>query len=75
MLRPNSKVRNTYRTSDANSVKVGFSYVVMGIKIKITVKLRDSRLLRFELIKREFCHPKCARKVSGLSRNGPLVTI
>ena len=24
-------------------------------------------------IQRKLCHPKCARKVSGLSRNGPLV--
>ena len=25
------------------------------------------------MIQRELCHPKCARKVSGLSRNGPQV--
>ena len=25
-------------------------------------------------IQRELCHPKCARKVSGLSRNRPLAT-
>ena len=30
----------------------------------------------FVLIKqRELCHPKCARKVSGLSRNGPLARL
>ena len=32
----------------ANSVKVAFRYVVMGIKIKITAKFRASRRLRFE---------------------------
>ena len=30
---------------------------------------RDAFVLK---IQRELCHPKCARKVSGLSRNGPL---
>ena len=30
----------------------------------------------FVLIKeRDLCHPKCARKVSGLSRNGPLARL
>ena len=53
----------------ANSVKPVFSYVVEGIKNKITVKLvlRDAFTLK---IQRELCQPKCARKVSGLSRNG-----
>ena len=58
----------------AYSVKLVFSYVVKGIKIKITAKSRASRPLRYPFvlkIQRELCHPKCARKVSGLSRNGP----
>ena len=55
----------------AFSGKLVFSYVVKGIKIKITAKFRASRLLRFEDT-RELCHPKYARKVSGLSRNRPL---
>ena len=48
-----------------NCVKLVFSYVVKGIKI--TARFRASRRLSFE----ELCHPKCARKVSGLSRNRP----
>ena len=36
----------------AFSVKLVFSYVVKGIKIKITAKFRASRLLRFEDTKR-----------------------
>ena len=32
----------------AYSVQLGFSYVVKGIKIKITAKFRASRRLRFE---------------------------
>ena len=56
----------------AYSVKLVFPYVVRGIKIKITAEFRASRRLRFEDTKTENCQPKCARKVSGLSRNGPL---
>ena len=56
----------------ANSVKLVFSYVVKGIKIKITAKFRASRRLALK-IQRELCYPKCARKVSALSKNGPLV--
>ena len=56
----------------AYSVKLVFSYIVKGIKIIIPVKVRASRRLRFEDTKRsELRHPKCARKISGLSRNGP----
>ena len=58
----------------AYSVKLVFLYVVKGIKIKITAKFRASRPLRYPFvlkIQRELCHPKCGRKVSGLSRNGP----
>ena len=36
----------------ANSVKLVFSYLVKGIKIKITAKFRASRRLRFEDTKR-----------------------
>ena len=36
----------------ANSVKPVFSYVVKGIKVKITAKFRASRRLRFEHTKR-----------------------
>ena len=58
----------------AYSVKLIFSYVVKGIKIKITAKFCASRHLRLK-IQRELWHPKYARKVSGLSRNRPLVLI
>ena len=45
----------------AYSVKLVFSYVVKGIKIKITAKFRASRRLRFEDTKRIMApeiHPK-----------------
>ena len=45
-LKPFLKLRPAY------SVKVVFSYVVKGIKIKITAKFRASRRLRFEDTKR-----------------------
>ena len=56
----------------AYSVKLIFSYVVKGIKIKKKQSFvpRDGFVLKTQ---RESCHPKCARKVSGLSRNGPLI--
>ena len=62
-------------SSTANFVKPFFSHFVKGIKIKINAKFRASRRLRFEdtKIQRKLCHPKFARKVSGLSRNGPLL--
>ena len=53
----------------ACSVKLVFSYVVNGIKIKITATFRAFVLK----IQRELCHPKYTRKVSGLSRNRPQV--
>ena len=65
--KPFVKLRPTY------SVKLVFSYVVKGIIIKINAKFRASRGLRFEDTKRIY-HPKCARNVSGLSRNGPQFT-
>ena len=77
-----SKVPKTFRARKAirrklrpaYSVKLVFSYVVKGIKIKITAKFCASRRLRFEDTKR-IMSPEYARKVSGLSRNGPLVLI
>ena len=51
-------------------LKLVFPYVVKGIKIKISAKFRASRHLVLK-IRRELCHPKYARKVSGLSRNRP----
>ena len=39
-------------------VKLVFSYVVKGIKIKISSKFRDPERLRFEDTKRILCHPK-----------------
>ena len=36
----------------AYSVKLVFSYVVKGVKVKITAKFRDTGLLRFEDTKR-----------------------
>ena len=46
--------------------------VVKGIKTKITAKFRALRRLRLEETKR-IMSPKCARKVSGLLRNGSQV--
>ena len=54
----------------AYSVKLFFSYVVKGIKIKITAKVRASRHLRFEDRKR-IMSPEMRPKGLGLSRNGP----
>ena len=48
----------------AYSVKLIFSHVVKGIKTKISFVPRDAYVLK---IQRELCHPKYARKVSGLS--------
>ena len=64
--KPFVKVRPAY------SVKLVFSYVVKGIKIKTVAKFRASRRLCFEDTKR-ICHPKYARNVSGPSRNRPQV--
>ena len=58
----------------AYSVKLIFSHVVKGIKIKITAKFRASRSLRFEDTKR-ICHPKYTRKFPGLSRNRPQISL
>ena len=66
--KPFEKLRPAY------SVKLVFSDVVKGIKIKITAKFRASRRLRFEDTKR-IMSPEYARKVSGLSRNRPLTSV
>ena len=54
----------------AYSVKLVFSYVVKGIKIKITAKFRASRRLRFEDTKKTMS-PEIRPKSFGTSRNGP----
>ena len=46
------------RLRPAYSVNLVFSYVVKGWKIKITVRFRDSRGLRFEDTKRSMSHEK-----------------
>ena len=74
-----SKLPKTFRarkavpkTSTRSFCKASFFIVSStGRKIKITAKFRALRRLRFENTKRTMS-PKCARKVSGLSRNGPL---
>ena len=60
------------RLRPAYSVKLVYSYVVKGIEIKITANFvpRDAFVLKMQ---RELCEPKCARRLSGLSRNGPQV--
>ena len=53
----------------AYSMKLVFSYFVKRIKIKKWLQIlvhRDAFILK---IQRALCHSKCARKVSGLSRN------
>ena len=55
----------------ANSLKLVFSNVVKGIKIKTTAKFRASRRLRYEDTKR-IMSPKMRPKSFGISRNGPL---
>ena len=52
----------------AYSVKLVFSYVIKGIKVKVTAKFRASRRLRFEDTKRIIAR-NTAGKFSRLSRN------
>mgnify|MGYP006964551278 CR=1 FL=1 len=61
------KLRPTY------SVKLVFSYVVKGMNVKIAAKFRASRRLCFGDTKRIMSPGPRSRKVSGLSRNGPLI--
>ena len=49
---PESPEKQFVRLQPADSVKLVFSYVVKGIKIKITAKFLGSRRLRFEDTKR-----------------------
>ena len=58
----------------AYSVKLVFSYVVMGIKVKVTAKFRASRRLRFEDTKRIIAR-NTAGKFSRLSRNRPQLPV
>jgi len=55
----------------AYSVKLVFSYVVKGIKIKITAKFRDTEHLRFEDTKR-IMSPE---KFRGFRETGPRITV
>lgn len=55
-----------------SSVKL-VSYVVKGVKIKISAKFCALRQLRFEITKRTMSPSECSQKVSGLSRNRSLV--
>ena len=64
--KPFVKVRPAY------SAKLVFSYVVKGIKTKISFVPRDAFVLK---IHRELCHPKYARKVSELLRNRSLASL
>ena len=59
--KPFGKLQPTY------SVKLVFSDVVKGIKVKVTAKFmpRDAFVLT---IQRELWHPKCAQKFSGLPK-------
>ena len=54
----------------AQSVKLVFLQLVKGIRIKITVKFRASRRLRFEDAKKIVTR-NAPEKSSGLWRNGP----
>ena len=58
------------RLRPADSVKPVFSYVVKGIKIKITAKFRASRRLSFEDTKR-IMSPEMRPKSLGTFRNRP----
>ena len=60
--------KTIHKTLSRYSVKLVFSYVVKGIKIKITAKFCALRRLCLK-IQRELCHLKCTHKVLGLSTN------
>ena len=55
----------------ADSVKLVFSYVVKGIKIKITAKFRVSRRLRFEDTKRIMSPETCPKSVRTFEKRAP----
>ena len=58
-----------------NSVKLVYSHVVKGKKaLKYLQSLVPPDAFALK-IQRELCYPKCARKVSGLLRNGPLALL
>ena len=58
----------------ANSEQLVFSYVIKGLKIKLSEKFRTSRHLRFEDTK-TIMSPEIRQKVLGLSRNRPQVLV
>ena len=55
----------------ADSVKLVFSYVVKGIKIKITAKFRVSRRLHFEDTKRIMSPETCPKSVGTFEKRAP----
>ena len=55
----------------AYSVKLVFSYVVKGIKIKITAKFRASRRLRFEDTKRIMSPEMVPKNFGTLEKRAP----
>ena len=63
--KPFIKLRPTY------SVKLVFSYVVKGIKIKITAKLRAPRHLRFEDTKRIMSPEMCPKSFGTFEKWAP----
>ena len=55
----------------AYSVKLVFSYVVKGIKIKITTKFLASRCLRFEDTKRVMSREVCPKSFGTFEKRAP----
>ena len=73
-----SKVPKTFRArkpfvklQPANSVKLGFSYVVKGIKSKITAKFLASRRLHFEYTKRIMSTEMRPKSFGTFEKQGP----
>ena len=73
-----SKVPKTFRArkpfvklQPANSVKLVFSYVVKGIKSKITAKFPTSRRLRFEYTKRIMSTEMRPKSFGTFEKRGP----
>ena len=63
--KPFVKLRTAY------SVKLVFSYVVKGIKVKITAKFRDTGHLRFEDTKRIMSPETCPKSVGTFEKRAP----
>ena len=73
-----SKVPKTFRArkpfvklQPANSLKLVFSYVVKGIKSKITAKFPASRRLRFEYTKRIVSTEMRPKSFGTFEKRGP----